>query len=486
MPFGFLGATVFFMCVLAWILNFDLCSEQNRPFVISIAASIAAMALYYRKINELRSTPVLCNGLRVYNEHFSVNGGSCSFYMTNQCQVNKMVFSIGNNWFEQGPDDYGISRCNIWPRYKLYFLEVVHASKNVFDSGQMTFVRWIQATDMYQHAERNFYRYSLGLIVVVWNFTVVRFLLISFLAIVCTAIIHYGIAPLMALSFWCSGREEKCMWFWSAFAQVLQTVLFTLSLRTWRCDSENEVVVSLYHFGRFLVFAFIYHIFGGPAGSLPYMDPLLFQLFELIWDENINGRVEATLLKCMLNKLAELYTSVANVGKRDENPLKKPFANILSSSKPPQQQEAGVGNDVPNAVENPANNTTLPPTGNSSQSSNAMTVPRGSAPTGNSSQSSNATQGGASTGNSPQSSYATQGSASTGNSPQSSNAMTGSPDITGDLSQGSHAQRALEHGSNENPLGGQGMNIQERANKRKRGSGGNIGAPRSKSRRTHN
>ena len=262
----------------------DRSNKQNQLPLICIVASIAAVLVFYGHMqHQLVPSNLECNGKKVYSHFvFKHDNGLklCESYMVQKCGVNKMVFSQGHRWLGSTRDAY-YTVCWIDPPHKLFFREAVSASKGLPDFGQVVIFNWIWENIFFE-----------------WGWPAGGFL-IMLMELITTCLgkfkwltrsaaatwfllnIEFWFPSLITLSFF-APYPDLAMWVSSFIVRVAQSFVSVAVLRAFIPNRENEFI-PFFHIFRCFISIFVFLLWGGPLGSMPYTDPVFFQLLELTW-----------------------------------------------------------------------------------------------------------------------------------------------------------------------------------------------------------
>ena len=206
--------------------------------------------------------------------------GECSDFMVQKCGVHAMVFSRGHNWL-YGELYSSVVTCLVRGDYALFFLEGISASRNAPGINMMLFFLALTGTSL-----------STFLEVVARASSNAAHRGISILRIggccACIVLINITTPSWINAMFMVRGSHVSGFHCFTVFVSCIQCFCAQVILRTLFCfaynverESFNAFVSSLV---RFFAFSWIYMELGGPVGMLPYMDPFVFVILEIFWD----------------------------------------------------------------------------------------------------------------------------------------------------------------------------------------------------------
>lgn len=207
----------------------------------------------------------------------------CSQFIAKECGVNTMVFSSGHDWFEQESAPVG-EMCFIWHGFPIYFLEAVSASRYYPNPG--TVYLFFLFTGISFTAVLECMRSMLSTAMLVGK---------DFLRAVVAVMLIIGVNAAVPRCLVFAGRAEILLLPCTVCISFLQCFLVELILRTfideerilpWQGGDESvhQLRCAIFSSLRFIAFGVLYLMLGGCTGLVPHVNPFIFILVEIMWD----------------------------------------------------------------------------------------------------------------------------------------------------------------------------------------------------------
>jgi hypothetical protein len=213
-----------------------------------------------------------------------IQNKTCEFHIKEICGIHDMVFSKGNKWIATDVQTTGEKHCIVKPPVALLFVESVSVSRHFPDILLSNCLEWFTGMPLMA--------LILGVCLTFISKIALRFgKIIGSMTVSIVFIYMINYYSPMVLVFFSSWKSDVDCFLPEGFiflVSLAQCFLVEFILRSFIDDDHSDHMVT---FGSSVIrlgfFLFFYVALGGCTGTLPYMNPYVFILVEMVWDNSV-------------------------------------------------------------------------------------------------------------------------------------------------------------------------------------------------------